>query len=283
MPRSIQVFIDSKAKPANLATPDEIIRACANCSTPFIRGVPLFHETGGEAYAWVKFGAAVYMSEARTQHFVASLINDRQDDAPVRVPLVYFAFKTARYGYIVMEYIKGVACSRPDAKLVGAAVQYLIAIQAPDSRPGPVGGGLIGHRFFVDCESSAEYESVQQLEDHVNGILRYAKRPDLTVSFKDEFEAHGLCLSLSDMNQNNFLKDERGDIVAIDFEVASFLPMCFIELAFAETNSGFVSLVSRHVHIPKSGHLKALQKAMYTLLRWRNNNIGFSIGLPSET
>ncbi|KAF6763426.1 hypothetical protein DFP72DRAFT_801144, partial [Ephemerocybe angulata] len=234
-----------------------------------IRGIALFHGPGSAAYAWVKFGEVVYMSEARTQHFVAQLLNTTTDDAPVRVPLVYLAFEAKGYGFIVMEYA---ACTSQDAKRVGAAVQYLFGIQGPELRPGPVGGGIIGHRFFVDCESSVAYGSVQELENHVNGILRFAKHP-YSVTFAPEVEAYGLRLCLSDMNENNFLKDEQGKIVAIDFEATSFLPICFMEMALSDAD-GFAWLVSQHVKVPKSGHLKVLQRASYILTPYSRNSIG---------
>lgn len=108
------------------------------------------------------------MGEAPTQGFVAQAINGKAN-AAVRVPSVYLAFRSGSYGYIVMEYIDGSRCDDSDAELVAAAVQSLIAIQGPTAAPGPVGGGPIAHRFFVDWESPVTYDSVQLLEEHVNG------------------------------------------------------------------------------------------------------------------
>jgi hypothetical protein len=39
-----------------------------------------------------------------------------------------------------------------DIKAVAVAIQQLTNIKLPaGTAPGPVGGGLIGHDFFVDC------------------------------------------------------------------------------------------------------------------------------------
>ena len=78
---------------------------------------------------------------------------------------VYLAFRFGAYGFIVMEYINGSICDDSDAKLVTAAVQSLIAVWGPTPKPGPVGGGPIGDRFFVDSwMSSMTYHSVEELE-----------------------------------------------------------------------------------------------------------------------
>lgn len=74
------------------------------------------------------------------------------------------------YGYIVMEYIDGSICDKNDVALVAAAVQSLISVQCPTRQPGPVGGGPIGHRFFVEWNSSLTYPSVALLEAHINGV-----------------------------------------------------------------------------------------------------------------
>ena len=115
------------------------------------------------------FRSNVTMSEAMTQRFVAQYLQaDNNHD--VRAPRVYLAFTWGDFGYIVSEFIDGRMCDSSDTALVAAAVQALIAIPSPSSRPGPVGGGLIEHPFFVDRTSSIQYESVEELEDHVNGV-----------------------------------------------------------------------------------------------------------------
>ena len=170
----IELVIDNDNKPANLLGPKAIIKQCrdaanADSSSDYIRGIPLVDKSCGTTYAWVKYGQSITMGEALTQDFVGKAINGKADVA-VWVPCVYLAFRFGTYGFIVMEYINGSTCDDSDAKLVAAAVQSLIAIQGPTSQPGPVGGGPIGHRFFVEWISSMTYHSVEELEKHVNGV-----------------------------------------------------------------------------------------------------------------
>ena len=185
----VKLVIDSDNKPVNLPGTNEIVQQCrdavharssaANSDSNDLSGVPLVDKSSGAAYVWVKYGWYVTMGEALTQHFVAQAINGKAD-AAVRIPCVYLAFRSGNYGYIVMEYINGSICDDSDVKLVAAAVRSLIAVRGPTAKPGPVGGGPIWHRFFFEVESSLTYDSVQELEQHVNGV-RVPLRLDLSL------------------------------------------------------------------------------------------------------
>lgn len=118
---------------------------------------------------WVKSGVRVRMGEARTQRYVAQQLQ-RSGVTAVRVPHVYLAFTWCGYGYIVSEYIDGKMCNDSDIPDVAAAVQALILIPSPSSTPGPVGGGLIEHPFFIERTSPIWYESVMELQDYINGV-----------------------------------------------------------------------------------------------------------------
>lgn len=171
---NMELVIDADNKPANLPSPDMIIqqscRAQAQVNASNQRGFRLVDESGDNSVcAWVKFGLSITMSEARTQHFVTQVMNDKAG-AAVRSPYVYLAFSCNGTGYIVMEYIDGSICDNSDARLVADAVESLISIQSPTAEPGPIGGGPIGHRFFMERQSSVTYKSVDLLEKHINGV-----------------------------------------------------------------------------------------------------------------
>ena len=173
---NIELVIDADNKPANLPSPDVIIQQCRRARTRTSAtytnnsGVRLVDEScGGAVCAWVKFGRSVTMSEARTQHFVTQVLNDKAS-LTVRSPYVYLAFSCNGFGYIVMEYIDGSICDDSDARLVADAVESLITIQNPTAEPGPVGGGPIVHRFFMEWQSPVTYKSVDLLEKHLNGV-----------------------------------------------------------------------------------------------------------------
>ena len=173
----VEVFINDEGKPANIPDYATIITQCfelgpQQTTTINISGVHIAvdkRSDGDISDIWVKSGRNVTMGEAMTQRFVAQYLqaNNNRD---VRAPRIYLAFTWGDFGYIVSEFIDGRMCNNSDAALVAAAVQALIAIPSPSSRPGPVGGGLIEHPFFVDRTSSIQYESVEDLEDHVNGV-----------------------------------------------------------------------------------------------------------------
>ena len=59
---------------------------------------------------------------------------------------------------------------KSDAELIAAALESLVAINSPSSQPGPVGGGCIKHPFFVERTSPISYETVEELEQHINGV-----------------------------------------------------------------------------------------------------------------
>ena len=172
---TVYVSIDDAGKPANIPNYETIIRQCFEQgprqeTTTNITGVRLTLEKKTDddvSDIWVKFGIGIAMSEAFTQRFVAQYLHDN-NIAAVRAPRVYRAFKWGNLGYIVSEFIDGPMCDKSDAALIASAVQALISIPSPSSTPGPVGGGLIEHPFFVDRESSVWYESVEELQDHVN-------------------------------------------------------------------------------------------------------------------
>lgn len=113
-----------------------------------VRGVALV-DASERPHAWLKFGSTVTMAEARTQLYVARVVNG-DDAAPVRVPTVYLAFEYGHRGFIAMEYIDGAApkFNKKDVSDTAIAVQYLASIRAPDAVPGPTGGDLIYHPIF---------------------------------------------------------------------------------------------------------------------------------------
>ena len=54
---------------------------------------------------------------------------------------------------------------KDDIEAFAAAIQQLTDIKMPvGTAPGPVGGGRIGHDFFVDCLSALKYRTVRHLE-----------------------------------------------------------------------------------------------------------------------
>jgi hypothetical protein len=95
----------------------------------------------------------------------------------VGVPEVYLVFSCERCRYIFMQHVVGstVASRRSskgkyaegDLAAVAAAVMQLTSIHVPaNTPPGHVGGGPIGHDFFLECKSTCEYFTVRHLQAH---------------------------------------------------------------------------------------------------------------------
>jgi hypothetical protein len=177
MSSNVDVFINDKDKPANIPKYEMIITQCFDlgprqATAANISGVRITLDKRSDnevSDIWVKLGRNITMAEAETQRFVAQYLEEN-DIPAVRAPRVYLAFTWGGLGYIVTEYIHGQICGDSDISVVAAAVQSLITIPSSSSTPGPVGGGLIEHPFFINRTSSIRYESVKELQDHMNGV-----------------------------------------------------------------------------------------------------------------
>ncbi|KAF8309289.1 hypothetical protein DL93DRAFT_2126676 [Clavulina sp. PMI_390] len=276
------IFINDEEKPSNIPDYETIITKCFTLlplqSTAWnVSGVRITLPRRCEedtSDIWVKFGLGITMGEARTQQYVARYLQAHKEPA-VRAPQVYVAFTWEKYGFIVSEYVDGQMCSNSDTTLVASAVQALIRIPSPDSTPGPVGGGLIEHPFFVDRVSSIWYESVKELQDHVNGILRVTGRKG-RVDFTEEINAHGLILCVSDLKPVNFMKDGGSRVVAIDFGGYSFLPPSFFGFSTRfEGPASFGYRVSTLLSYPPSDQVGPLLSAAGAIVPFGNNSIGY--------
>ena len=157
----------------DLPPQDRIVALCKAAGRE-VSGIPLSGNPGEPVIAWVKFGAELTIGEALTQDWVAKKLNEKPETT-VRVPRVHAYFSRPStafvYGYIVMEYVDAPDCTVEDFKSVAQAVQALISVRGPNSAPGHVGGGPLIHNFFaVDETSPFVYETVDELERHVNGV-----------------------------------------------------------------------------------------------------------------
>ena len=63
-----------------------------------------------------------------------------------------------------------------DLKAAVSAVRQLIELRVPaGTPPGPIGGGTIGHDFFIECRSAVKYPKVEYLHRQIKRV-----RPPLT-------------------------------------------------------------------------------------------------------
>ncbi|TEB26669.1 hypothetical protein FA13DRAFT_1737103 [Coprinellus micaceus] len=197
---------------------------------------------------------------------------------PCGPPRVYAAFTWGTCGFIVSEYVDGRICDDSDIPLIIAAMQSLIEIPSPPDQtmPGPVGGGIIEHPGFNESESPIWYETVQELEDHLNGIFRVLERP-WQISFKKELATYGLRLCPSDTVLANFMRDDKGGVVAVDFAGYSFLPASFFASVIEYSNySKLRQDLLRNLKYPRAKCRAALaiHNVSLGLAPFGTNNIG---------
>ncbi|TFK68005.1 hypothetical protein BDN72DRAFT_821843 [Pluteus cervinus] len=175
-------------------------------------------------------------------------------------------------GHIIMEYVDAPDCQESDVKLIAKAIERLIHVPAPISAaPGPVGGGQAIHTFFYEWESCITYQTLEELEEHVNGILQ-CKGDDRHVNFRAE--AHkGLVLCPCDVHPGNFKKV--GDqVVALDFRATCFMPPAFLSFAMEKPVNDFAFQVARLVNYAPSADVAPMFAASYFLVPRGTNKIG---------
>ena len=283
--------------PADLPTLDDIVKSCADAG--FNRnGVCI--EVLGKPRFWAKYGGSVIRGEGLTQAHVAGIVN-ADPVRVVRVPEVYLIFSREECGYIVMELVEGTTFAKrtgkygkDDIKAVAAAVRRLTDIKMPaGTAPGPIGGGRIGHDFFVDFLSTLEYPTVGHLEDQINAVcfpLTFSTshshtralvankvvRPlnsRLSVDFRTE-TANGLVLCPSDLDDSNFMVDTMGNLWAIDFGRTCFLPPSFVHYSLTLSPNVFGRRVAHLVKYPQSANFKAMMTAAGQLVVFNDNSLG---------
>lgn len=128
---------------------------------------------------WIKYGTSVIWDEAPAQ--VMAYKELRRLSSPVKIPGIFYACEVRHKGYIVMEYIPGKTAGEclegiKDPAGVDSVYSsiafalselYLIPIP-PGSRSAAIDGGKIRHALFDDQVAPRHYQSVAQLEDHLN-------------------------------------------------------------------------------------------------------------------
>jgi len=171
---NVPLAFESPNLPTWLPTPYTVVARCGQHG-PGPLGFVEYSSDRTES-AWIKYGPLVTMGEARTQAFIADIVNSN-NDCVVRVPNIFYAFRYKGVGYIVMQHVRGQDCSQDDFGQIALAVRRLRSIDSPTASPGPIGGGPISHRLFNDHRSSVRYMSVCALQEHINKVSDAFKSP----------------------------------------------------------------------------------------------------------
>ncbi|KAG5719674.1 hypothetical protein E4T56_gene2048 [Termitomyces sp. T112] len=218
-----------------------------------------------EPLALIKFGSHVTLGEARTQIYVFQHLKC-DPSPPFRVAEVYDAWEDRLTGFIVMEYIPGLAATAMDGPRIAAAIHWLLALPPPDDgRLGPVGGGPMRHCLWRDDEGPT-YESVERMDTQINNILKFQ---GLTVNLS----ADPICFYHDDIDLRNFLV-AGDDLYVTNFEHTGFAPASFMSYSLANPRVGSITILP-HIKFPKSDNLPGFGRATYFLKITSNNRIGW--------
>lgn len=77
----------------------------------------------------------------------------------------------------------------------------------------------------------------------------------------------------------NFIKDDDGRIVAIDFGVTCFLPPSFFAFVLHRRDRGFARLIAKKVKYPESTDVEVMSNPSYALVPYGTNEVGEQIFL----
>lgn len=286
--------------PEDLPAVEDIIESCARAGSN--RNGVCTHVSGKPRF-WAKYGLSVTRGEGLTQAHVAGIVNN--DPVPcVHVPDVYLIFSFGSRVYILVDFAEGMTIKERKKKTgrygkvemeAVTAVLRLTQIKMPaDTAPGHIGGGCIGHNFFVDWLSTLKYPTVGALEKHINKVCspftsstlhyRFALMANKILSlegfgsrvhFDDEI-IDGLVLCLSDLDASNFVLDDTGAIWAIDFGCTCFLPSLFVDYSLGSSSKAFGRRVATFLKYPKSDNFSAMSNAAGRLVIFGDSTFGKS-------
>ncbi|PWY84478.1 hypothetical protein BO94DRAFT_423338, partial [Aspergillus sclerotioniger CBS 115572] len=211
---------------------------------------------------FVKYNS-LQVEEVRNQQFFFDQIAKRAD-SPIRIPEIYEVFETKHDGYIVMEHID--IDHFASDKQRSTAITELVTIEPPPHAPlGPIGGGLIRHHFFdfIDAEAPVVYDSVEDLESHINRVLKafkYLNQDLQQVHLTDE----RLVCYYSDLYKKNFPVDKNGQLWVVDFHHAGVLPISFMSFTLALPIRDPIPFPYRNmIPIEHTDNFKAMRKASW--------------------
>lgn len=191
------------SKDSDLPSNDEIVQAVnqfrAERVSRSLNPATMLPEDGGTYFgfaypstenpvAWIKLSRSP--GEARMQAFAYDWLMQQTEHRRrnICIPKVYRWIEDdeaedTHCTYIVMEYVPGKTFQQlleePMDKThekelennVAHAVSLLLSIEMPaDTPPAPLGGGVFSHVIFRDHEAPVEYETLADLEGHLNRV-----------------------------------------------------------------------------------------------------------------
>ncbi|SPQ21407.1 547f5ec2-af15-4178-bc54-79792bc5304f [Thermothielavioides terrestris] len=225
------------------------------CQQTFGRYYPFLAYPPERPVVFVKFGGPEKQAEADMQRLAWEWLRQQRERDPgcnIYVPEVFKVFSRDNATFIIMELLAAtqvkdlakrfdpITWKQNKAQyydMITEGIRLLSLIPVPpDATPGPYTHAerYIKHMLFKDHEAPHIYNTVQDLEDHLNRIAVVAYQhlpgPPPKVALEKE-----LVYCYTDFNDENFMfttdPDGRPRLYIIDFEHASFLPLSFLSYA----------------------------------------------------
>ncbi|KAK3621367.1 hypothetical protein LTR56_022831 [Elasticomyces elasticus] len=170
--------------------------------------------------AVVKFGV-FYTREVANQRLAHSIL----DPKIVRVPEVYHYFRRGKYGFLVMEYIKGTPCktlAQPEEiEKIAIAVQHINSCHGDRNKLGPAGGGITWGAVW--SYEQIVIEDMEDLEKYFNDRLVREVAYEAPVCFDKSPVVFVHC----DIVQQNIIWCDDGTVALLDWAHAGWYPRLF--------------------------------------------------------
>lgn len=231
----------------------------------------------------VKFGHGVTRQEALNQHFAFQHASCED----FKVPQVFsFLVNTqtssfASVGYIVMEYIDGVAVKdlapevrHETARKVATAMRQLSAIPLPAAAgPGPImKGGIASGYFWGNNGSPVPFKTLDSMTTWINKQLAVT-HPSANITFA----IAELGFRHMDINVRNILVTADKRICFVDWQFSGFFPS-LLELIHLKTCEWECHSFSTNLLANLPGVSQGLQDPRYPLLlQVMSNNIRYGV------
>ncbi len=181
--------------------------------------------------------------------------------------------------YLVMEYVNLMDPPLGDLpERTVEALRWFMGVPAPPGHVlGPLGGGIIRHRFFKDNEAPLVFSSIGALERYIAKVrpyLSYFLEPALTGQARTLLSTLGakaaehiilsderLLFMQSDMHPSIFGVDEDGNTVLMDFAEIEMVPECFT----AYTLFSKITAMATSLGLERSSKQKSMALISYSL------------------
>ncbi|KAJ7211613.1 hypothetical protein GGX14DRAFT_623160 [Mycena pura] len=271
-------------KPLAPAIP-HIVAQCAagpgtyNVSSPHTLGQSWF----------VKRGNLSLEAEARTQAYLFTLA--LSDPLAPGIARVHGVFRDSCDTYLLMDHVPApsfrawiehgqsdsdrAARSAIAIEKIAAAVSWLLQCPTPgDNRIGPVGGGLIQHRFFNMGEAPVAFRSPEALEKFLDKASALTRLPGNDIR-RVELRTEALIFSPSDITLDNFLYDPHSERVwMVDHQHVNVLPTSFFDYYIYASEDPFVQAVAAKIDFAPSAQRAQLRLASAIVIQSGNSSLG---------